>query len=147
MSSLRTSLLAKEEQAWHELNALCARISDEAWHTPGVSGHWTARDVVAHIACWAAEACRQLECIRASAPSRNPDVETFNAESHAACKDLSVNEVLAMAEAAHQRLREELELVAPVALNAKVIDMLHECSDRHYREHGEQLRALIEGSQ
>lgn len=144
MSTLRDEILAAEAAAWHELHDAAAGLSPASWAAPGVVGEWSAKDLVAHVGCWAAEAARQLECIRAGAPSRGPDVEAFNAASYEACKDLTVNEVVAMASAAHHRLQEEIELVAPVALSGKIVEMIHERADRHYREHLAHLRRFIE---
>lgn len=144
MSTLRDEILAAEESAWRELHDAAAALAKAAWTAPGVNGDWSPKDLLAHVGCWAAEAARQLECIRAGAPSRGPDVEAFNTASYEACKDLTVKEVIAMASAAHHRLQEEIELVAPVALSGKIVDMIHECADRHYREHLAQLRRFIE---
>lgn len=143
MSQLRGEILAAEEAAWHELHDVCAKLTDDQWGRAGINGGWTVKDLLAHIGCWAAEAARRLECIRAGAPSKGPDVEAFNAASFEACRDLTVHEVIAMASAAHHRLQEEIDLIAPVALSGKVVDMIHECADRHYREHLAQLRAFM----
>ena len=144
MSTLRDEILAVEEAAWHDLHDLTAKLADDQWTTAGVNGIWSAKDLVAHLGCWSAEAARQLECIRAGAPSRGPEADAFNKASYDACKDLTVHEAIALASSAHHRLQEEIELVAPVALSGKIVDMLHECADRHYREHLAQLRRFIE---
>jgi hypothetical protein len=144
MSQLRNEILAAEETAWHALHDACARLTEAQWITPGATGDWSPKDLLAHVGCWAAEAARQLECIRAGSPSRGPELDAFNAASHDTCKDLTVHEVIAMASAAHHRLQEEIDQVAPVALSGKVVEMIHECADRHYREHLGQLLAFID---
>jgi len=143
VSQLRGEILAAEEAAWKELHDTFISLPGEQWSRHGLSGNWCPKDLLAHVGCWAAEAARQLECIRAGSPSKGPDAEAFNAASYDTCKDLTVHEVIAMASAAHHRLQEEIDAVAPVALSGKVVDMIHECSDRHYREHLAQLRIFI----
>ncbi len=139
----RDELIAAEEKSWQQVHAFCSTISDADWVRPGANGDWSPKDIVAHIACWAAEAARRLECIRAGQKAEAPHFQAFNDEAYLACKDLTVHETLGMLASAHHRLREELEQIAPVALSAKVMEMVRECADRHYAEHLAQLTLFL----
>lgn len=143
MSALREGMIVAGEKSWRTLHDLVKAVPNDRREAPPICGEWSARDLLAHLACWTAEAARQLESIRAGTPPKMPDVEAFNAEAHESCRSLTFEEAMSMAGAAHHRLQEELALVAPVALNAKVIDMVRTCSTRHYAEHLEHFRSLL----
>lgn len=143
MSVQRGEILAVEEAEWKLFHGVVESLDSELWGKPGCVGEWTPKDVIAHVACWTAEAARQLECIRAGSPSRLPEVEEFNAASYEACVDLTINEVKTMTASAHHRLLEELEVVAPVALSGKVVEMVRECGYGHSAEHRGHIETFI----
>ncbi|MGH2829630.1 MAG: DinB family protein [Actinomycetota bacterium] len=139
-------LLEAENAAWSALCARVDRITDDLWWTrPGVSGPWSPKDVLAHIACWHAEAVRHLEAVRTiGADPSWPEVETFNDVAYGRCADLSPREVLAMSGSARHRWREEVAAAPPIALTPRMLEALAECGHQHYHEHLAGLDAFLE---
>jgi hypothetical protein len=138
----RAELLAAEDAAWRELWATLARLRQEDWERPGAAGAWTPKDVLAHIACWHAEAVRVLEGVRAGTTTRWPEVEAFNRDAHDRCRHLALKEVLAMAGAARHRFREEVAATSEEELTPELLEALASCAHGHYAEHLPGLDAL-----
>lgn len=130
-------LLSAESTGWDALCVRVEKIGDDLWWTrPGASGLWSPKDVLAHIACWHAEAVRHLESIRMNEPDPPwPDETSFNETAFERCVDLTPREVLAMSGSARHRWREEVAAAAPVALSPKMLDALAETGHLHYQQH------------
>lgn len=140
-------LLNDEARAWRDLMTRFNRIEGAGWNRSGAAGDWSPKDVLAHIACWHAEAEMFFEQLRsADTPPRWPDVETFNAESREKCRDMTAREVQAMSGAARHRFREEISLVAE-PLAEKHVRAIRNCGALHYAGHIEMLDAFLEKSE
>lgn len=59
----RTQLLARVEKAWREFQEAYAGLSDSQLITPGVTGAWSVRDILAHVTTWEQEALKHLPTI------------------------------------------------------------------------------------
>jgi hypothetical protein len=141
--SSKKELLDEEDRLWRELCARFESVPETAWERPGATGDWTPKDVMAHVACWHAEATQQFERFHTTGDKPWwPDVDTFNAEAHEKCRDMTLHEVQAMSGAARHRFREEM---------ARLEDPIHEkteraivgCGSRHYEEHLPELDAFL----
>ena len=86
-----------------------AGLSDAEMMEPGVTGAWSVRDIVAHVATWEEEAVKALPLILAG---RRPPrysvtyggIDAFNALKTEEKRGLSLAEVLEERDAAHGRL-------------------------------------------
>ncbi len=112
----RQAVLAKLERAWAELQNACARLSDAQLTTPGVTGNWSVRDILAHVSTWEQEALKILPVILAG--GRPPTyraqyggIDGFNALMTEKNRGLSLAEVRQEMQDTHQRLLEYLRSV------------------------------------
>ncbi len=56
-------LLDKLDAAWTAFHESCAGLDDERLLVAGVTGAWSVRDLIAHVAWWDAEATAHLPLI------------------------------------------------------------------------------------
>lgn len=137
-------ILEAEDARWHVLDALLDKLGPEDWSKPGAAGDWCAKDVIAHIAAWHAEAVDEMEQLRATGHvKRNwTDVEGFNAENAERCKDIDLHDAKVTSGACRHRFREEIVALGS-ALNEKMANFVMMCGPNHYDEHIEMLEAFL----
>jgi hypothetical protein len=137
-------LLAVEERGWRELHALIDELTPEQAERPGyyVEG-WSAKDLLAHIGAWLAEAGVMLERIAAGTYRREEvDVDEMNRLSLEAMRDVPFPTVKAQASAARTRMRTAwLALLEPSSEAAFWID---KSGPEHYAQHLPRLREWVE---
>ena len=56
-------LFQRIDSAWRALQDSFAGLSDEDLLKPGVTGHWSVRDLLSHVATWEEEALKALPII------------------------------------------------------------------------------------
>ena len=135
------ALLDAEETKWNELCAEVGRFTDEELERPGVTPDgWSVRDVLFHIAAWAAECGQQLEQMRAGTwEDPHLDVERQNREWFELSRTMDVKTVRAEFAAARTRMVVEfgtLPEVTPAAM-----EWFEESGPLHYEEHLVDLRS------
>lgn len=142
----RQGLLDLEDKGWRALCERFNKLGPDGWLRPGAAGEWSPRDVLAHVACWHAEAAMQFERNRTTGEKVWwPDVEEFNADAHERCRDMTLHDVQVMSGAAHHRFREEVnQLEQPVS--EKIARWVRGCADAHYEEHIAMLDAFLGAS-
>ena len=57
-------VLARLDEAWTDFEDSYAGLSDGELLTPGVTGQWSVRDIIAHVTWWEEEALKHLPLIR-----------------------------------------------------------------------------------
>jgi hypothetical protein len=100
----KDTLLAQidhERTLWEQL---VAEVGEEQMLEPGATGHWTFKDVVAHLSGWRANTLARLEAaLRGHAPAAPPwpghldeeeDVEEINAWIYQANRDRPLRDVI-----------------------------------------------------
>lgn len=110
----KQQLLDKLEQAWSDFETSYAGLSDEQMLTPGVTGNWSVKDLLAHVTWWEEESLKHLPDILAGIrPPRYSDVyggiDEFNAHMTEQKRRLSLQEVRQQHAATHRRLVAFLE--------------------------------------
>jgi hypothetical protein len=142
--STRQDLLDLEAKAWLELCDRFNALKDDDWEQPGVVERWNAKDLMAHIACWHAEAVHEMEMFRSQGhvKRRWSDVDQFNAELYEQCKDMSLHDVKVMSGASRHRFREETAL-AQEPLPEKMERLIAANGHEHYEEHLPHLDAFL----
>ena len=105
----RGQLLKRLDTAWKAFNKSYAGLSDTQLLTPGVTGEWSVRDIIAHVTTWEEEALKHLPLIMSNGtPPRYSvqygGIDAFNARMTDAKRGLSLDEVRAQAAATHGRL-------------------------------------------
>jgi hypothetical protein len=133
---LDPALIAEEDALWHDVFSTINAFTPEQVIVPGYFREgWTAKDGLAHIGTWLAEAGAVLEQIRFGTYEELPRdrIDAMNEEFLAAMRDLPVADVKAQAASARSMM-----LHAWGALPAEdpiAHDWIRKSGSEHYREH------------
>src|SRR2546429_4981444 len=146
------ALVSDEQRSWGEFQALLAFLSTEQAERPGYfSEGWSAKDLLAHVAGWLAEAGQVLEQVRVGTftgrdevgvpPGQGMDIEGRNAVFLDANRSQPLRVVHAEAYAARTRLLQEVGQLVGVTAVADV--WLRKAGPEHYAEHLPRLREWV----
>ena len=136
-------LRAQEEREWIELHVLIDSLPrDQVDRTGYFEEGWSAKDLVAHVGSWLAEAGAVLQRIRFGTYRRKEiDIDEMNARFFEALHDVPFDVVRAQASAARTRMLEAwgaLEEPSPEA------DWwIRKAGPDHYAEHLPRLREWV----
>jgi hypothetical protein len=105
----RQQTLARLEAAWQDFESSYAGLSESQLLTPGVTGQWSVRDIIAHVTWWEEEALKHLPHIRdGGRPPRYSamygGIDAFNALMTERRRHLSLAEVLGQHDEVHEQL-------------------------------------------
>jgi hypothetical protein len=137
------ALVEDERRCWGEFQALLASLSHEQAERPGyfLEG-WSAKDLLAHVAGWLAEAGQVLEQVRVgSFTGRDMNIEGRNAVFLEANRPQPLRVVHAEAYAARTRLLQEVGQLVGVTAVADL--WLRKAGPEHYAEHLPRLREWV----
>jgi hypothetical protein len=139
----RPELLAEEERLWAELHDLVDSLQEDGVDDSGYfSEGWSAKDLVAHVGSWLAEAGVVLERIRFGTyrPSEI-DIDAMNATFYEAWHHVAFLDVRAHAFASRNRmLRAWLALTEP---SAEADRWIGKAGPDHYAEHLPRLKDWV----
>ena len=140
----RRELIAEEQRLWDELWALIESLTDEEASEPGYYAEgWSAKDVLAHIGSWLAEAGIALEQLRMGTYElANPDVDALNQQCMAGMKDLPFDVIRGQAAASRARMRQEWAALEEPA-SPEADRWVRKAGPEHYAEHLPRLRAWV----
>jgi hypothetical protein len=106
---LQKQLLKQLDKAWKEFKESYAGLSDSQLMEPGVTGHWSVKDMIAHVTWWEEKALKQLPLIIKG--DRSPrysikygGIDAFNAQMTEQKRGLSLSDVLRQLDETHRRL-------------------------------------------
>jgi len=137
------ALVEDERRSWGEFQALLASLSPEQAERPGyfLEG-WSAKDLLAHVAGWLAEAGQVLEQVRVgSFTGRDMDIEGRNAVFLEANRPQPLRVVHAEAYAARTRLLQEVGQLVGITAVADL--WLRKAGPEHYAEHLPRLQEWV----
>ena len=143
----RERLNERMESRWWGLYDSFQGLSRQTLLEPGVVGHWSIRDVLAHVATWDEEALKALPVILEG--GRVPrystlygGIDAFNAQAQDRKQDSPLGQVFTELEETHQRLLSYLDEVPDAAFGRenRFLRRLRQDTYGHYREHAEQIR-------
>jgi hypothetical protein len=105
----RQQLLERLDKEWVALEKSYAGLSESELTTPGVTGNWSVRDIIAHVTWWEEEALKHLpHILDGGRPQRYSvkygGIDAFNALMTEEKRGLSLAEVLEQRDETHQRL-------------------------------------------
>jgi hypothetical protein len=134
------------------LEACLAQVAPDRMTVPGVLDTWSAKDVMAHIAWWERWMVRVLDnepaAIAELAQMRGSDgqqvVDSLNAATHAAWRDLPLAEVLAESCAAFDAAVAAISSQSDQAF-ARVRRVVAANTFEHYEEHARGLNDWLAG--
>ena len=147
-----TGWLNQIAATWEELHASYAGLSDGQLQEPGVTGDWSVRDILAHIAVWDME-CRDVLPEIASGRRRHPsddeeDTDTFNARKTEEMRGMPIDAVREMLADSHRQLLDYLQGLDPGDIVPTSVESFRArlASDtwNHYPEHTTSIRAFRE---
>ncbi len=146
----------RAQRAWFE--QVLTGMSEAATVKVPVQEHWTAKDIVAHIAAWERQLIAWLQAAACGEPldlpapgTWGPYLEQFNARSYEENCDRSLVDIMRESREAFEKLMVELEALPE--------DARHDCwlawpggrppwgllaeFHEHYREHGEPIERWL----
>jgi hypothetical protein len=133
----KEEILAQIDRSWANFTEAIAGLPADRLGESGVSGHWSAKDVIGHVAFWdrytAEQAQRQLS--GEPEPDGEHDWQALNDQDQAAKADWEAVRILAELDAAHVKI-----LTAYRALPTLDADNVKEDWE-HYDEHAAEIRA------
>jgi hypothetical protein len=105
----RQQLLKQLDQAWTTFKESYADLSEAQMMEPGVTGHWSVKDILAHVTWWEEEALKHLPLIlKGGRPPRYSlqygGIDAFNAQMTEQKRSLSLSDVLRQLDETHRRL-------------------------------------------
>ena len=135
--------MEQEERDWSELHGLVDTLPADRVEEPGyfVEG-WSAKDLIAHIGSWLAEAGVVLEQIRAGTHRPDEiDIDEMNARFYAALHDVPFPVVKAQAITARNRM---LRAWLTLPEGSEEADRwISKSGPEHYEEHLPRLREWV----
>jgi hypothetical protein len=146
--------LRDERAAW---DTLLNSLSDKQSTTPGITGEWSVKDIIAHINAWESRPVAWLEAIERGAQptppswSRDLDEDSINAWIFKTNRHRSLPEVRNEARQTFERLVQGIERMDEEQLNTPIAWLNHSAfSDsiagntwEHYQAHAEMIRAWL----
>jgi hypothetical protein len=143
--SANASVLLDEDRLWGELRATIDMFDDELASRPGYFAEgWSAKDALAHVGTWLAEAGAALEQIRGGSyvELRSDELDALNARFLDAMRDVSFTDVKSQATAARARmLHAWTQIPEPDEIAARWIA---KSGPEHYQEHLPRLREWLD---
>ncbi len=135
--------LDRLEREWQALFQLWEDLPEDILLLPGAVGHWSTRDVMAHITTWENEALKALPLILEGKPlPRYMGIDAFNAREQEHKRHLPLKRVKEELLATHHKLIQFLENVPEsVFASARFTKRLRLDAIGHYREHAAQIAA------
>jgi hypothetical protein len=143
-SETADGLMAEEDRLWGELHGLVDSLPQDKVEEPGYfTEGWSAKDLVAHIGGWLAQAGVVLERVRFGTYRPDEiDIDAINAATYAAMHEVPFNDVRAQAVAArNQMLRAWRSLPEP---SDEADRWIRKSGPEHYQEHLPRLREWVE---
>lgn len=131
----KARVLRDIDKAWRAFMDSSTFIPESLMDEPGVSGQWSVKDILAHVAAWDRETTRVvMEILRGDEPTWPIHDQKFNDLNHMADRHLTVNEARNRALSAHKALVEMLDGKAEVRA-----DWVRGTTYEHYPEHTEDI--------
>jgi len=136
--------MAEEERLWTELHDLVDSLPREEVDEPGYFAEgWTAKDLVAHIGSWLAEAGVVLEQIRfGTYRPEEIDIEDMNATFFDSMHEVAFADVRAQAIATRNRMLRAWGSLPHVSAEAD--RWIDKAGPEHYAEHLPRLREWVQ---
>ena len=132
-------------RAYNHFNHKLMQLQQSQREQAGVCGHWSPKEVVAHLAGWDREAARRFhQFMKGPTEDIKYDLDTFNSESVAERQYMNWEQTLKELDEAHHTLRHAIELVEPkhIKMESRFFGWL-EGRIRDYKEHIIQIEAWV----
>ncbi len=140
----KRELMEEEDRLWAELQALVRSLPASQVAIPGYFEEgWSAKDLVAHVGSWLAEAGVVLERIRFGTYRADEiDIDAMNKQFYEAMRDVAFETVRAQASAARTRM---LRAWGSIEEDTPDSDRwIRKSGPEHYAEHLPRLREWVD---
>jgi hypothetical protein len=136
-------LIAEEDRLWTELHDLVDAMPADKVEEPGYFAEgWSAKDLVAHIGSWLAEAGVVLERLRSGTyRPEEIDIDAMNARFYSSMRDVAFHDVRAQAFSARNRMLRAWRSLPEGSTEAD--RWIRKSGPEHYAEHVPRLRAWV----
>jgi hypothetical protein len=139
-------LLGETERRWQSWVDAVEGIPEERLAEP-VTGHWTGKDLLGHVAFWEEWVIDECQRILAGEPNTDDDLDPLNQAQVEDSKDASVAEQKRYRDEAHARL---MAFLATIPEETPVFPALVKALEwetyKHYDEHAAEVRAWREAA-
>jgi hypothetical protein len=149
----KPQLLNQLHKAWQVLKESYAGLSDSRLTEPGVTGHWSVKDILAHVTTWEEEALKYLPLIsQGGTPPRYSrkygGINAFNAQMTDQQRGLSLSDVLRQLDETHRRLIDYVQSVPEEEFTreTRFRRRLRLDTYSHYPKHAKAIRGWRERS-
>ena len=138
-------LFQRINDSWGALQDAIAGLTDEQLTPPGVTGHWSVRVLMAHVAAWEEEALHALPIIvdggRLPKYASQGGIDAFNARNQEAQRDSSLEVLRHDMAATHQRLLAYVQRApeSAYAAEGRWLKRLRLDAYGHWQQHTEQI--------
>lgn len=138
-------LIRVEDEAWAELRSSVASLGPDLALEDGYYPEWSVKDLLAHLACWMAEAAQALQQMRMGTYRRvELDEDEMNRRFWEACRDLDLHDVWVQLHSARARMLEELDLLPEERLDDHAAGWFRDNGAGHYGDHLPRLREWLD---
>jgi uncharacterized damage-inducible protein DinB len=127
-------LRERVETSWRQLLRAVDGIADEKLAEPGVTGDWSVKALLGHVAFWDEHALAEVERSLAGQPRQDNDWQAMNDADNLARRERSLAEQRAALDRAHAALRERLAGIADSDA-ARVDEGIRADTYEHYPDH------------
>ena len=125
-------------------------VSPESMTTPGLVGEWSAREIIAHLGYWAGHAAEAIHAVEQGRTEPDEsDTEAVNQTVARVARSTDFGTVRKRVAASFEALAERLRGLDPALLSTELpegdtlLDAVRGDGSEHYRDHAEQLRAVL----
>ena len=143
--------------------ALLSEVGEARMITPGVTGNWSVKDIVAHLTAWEKRTVARLPAVRqGGAPEPAPwppnlSEEEINAWIYEANRKRTLRDVLDDSRRVQDQVMKQLQSVTDEELNQpghfswlngnKLAEYIPGNTYEHYQEHADLIRKWLAGGQ
>jgi hypothetical protein len=137
-------LIAEEDRLWTELHDLVDSLPTDKVEEPGYFAEgWSAKDLVAHVGSWLAEAGVVLERLRAGTyRPEEIDIDAMNGQFYDSMHDVAFHDVRAQASTARNRMLRAWRSLPQGSPEAD--RWIRKSGPEHYAEHVPRLRGWVQ---
>jgi hypothetical protein len=147
----KQQLLKQLDKTWTALQESYAGLTGPQLVEPGVAGHWSVKDILAHVTTWEEEALKYLPVIlHGDRPplysSMYGGIDAFNAQMAEQKRGLDLDDILRQMDETHRRLIEYVQSAPDeqITRETRFRRRLRLDSYSHYREHTKMIREWME---
>jgi Mycothiol maleylpyruvate isomerase N-terminal domain len=136
-------LISEEDRLWTELHDLVGSMPADKVEEPGYFAEgWSAKDLIAHIGSWLAEAGVVLDRLRSGTyRPEEIDIDAMNALFYGSMRDVAFHDVRAQAVTARNRMLRAWRSLPEGSLEAD--RWIRKSGPEHYAEHIPRLREWV----